>query len=174
MNKNVIFSSLLVCLLGLSLGFVSCDNGPSPDHGEFPLPRSGYVFTLQGITDAQRNEGSGGFLFGLFSAETDRADVESAVYAYFNDTQPPASLKAYSGGNSVLGSNDAWYISGRLIDCTTGVENFDTNGTYDAWFVLKNGNTYQGYKLANLDVRGDTTRNASDFTKVISDYTPSP
>jgi hypothetical protein len=174
MNKKVIFSSFLVCLLALSLGFVSCDNGTSPDSGDFPNPPppSPYVFTVQGITNAQRTEGWDLFLVGFFTPGAGNDDIISAVYVYFNDTNPPRSLIAYSGGNSVSGSDNNWSVSGTLIDCATGQNNFATDGTYDVWFVLKNGNVYQGYKLANLVVQGDTTKNASEFTKVISNYTP--
>jgi hypothetical protein len=169
MNKKSIFLAMLVGLLALSLAFVSCDNGTSPV--PVPVPGGGYVFTLQGITDAQKLEGWDGFLFGLFTAGTGQSDVILSVYAYFNNAQPPSSLKAYTGGNTVSGTNNNWSISGTLIDCATGQNNFATNGTYDAWFVLKNGNTYQGYKLGNLSVQGNTTRNASAFTKVIANYT---
>jgi hypothetical protein len=167
MNKKSIFLGMLASLLVLSFGFVSCDNGTSPGGG-------GYVFTLNGITDAQRTEGNDLFLFGLFDAGTNQNDIILAVASYINNTQVPSSLKAYTIGNTVSGSPDNWTLSGPIIDCATGQNNFATNGTYDAWFALKNGNTYQGYKLDNLNVQGNTTRNASDFTHVITNFIPGP
>jgi hypothetical protein len=165
MNKKLFSLVMLVSLLALSLVFVSCDNGTTSGGG------GGYVFTLNGITNDQKNEGFDGFLFGLFAPGTNQSDVIAGVAAYFNNTEPPASLKAYTGGNTVSGSDNNWSITGTLIDCATGQNNFATNGTYDAWFALKNGNTYQGYKLANLNVQGNTTKNASQFEHPIVNYT---
>jgi hypothetical protein len=186
MNKKVIFNSLLVYLLALSLVFVSCDNETTPGGDD------GYVFTIQGITDDQISEswsgeveGSGGFLVGFFIPGTSDNDIKSAAHAYvsFYKDQPPASftlpsLKAYFVRNyASLGSFGNKFISGTLIDCATGQNNFATKGTYDVWLIIHGfrgpliqNHYYQGYKLANLVVQGDTTKNALEFTKVITDF----
>jgi hypothetical protein len=163
MNKKLLFSGILVLLLVFSFCLIGCDNG-STSGG------NGYVFTLHGITNIQLGQASNGFIFGLFTPGASDADVKAAVAAFFASSAPPSSLKAYIPSNSPPsgGSSDNWSISSDLIDMATGQQNFATNGIYDAWFVLKSGTSYKGYKSASYAVSGDVTESATSFSNLLN------